>query len=284
MNKLVGVIKYFYTNYWVAPLLNFRGGYLVLNRNLYNKSWDNERTIELPLIQNTYNSLGINKFNKKEINILEIGNVLKNYEKKLKHDVIDKYEKGPRIKNIDFLDYKTPKKYDYIFSISTFEHIGFDYGEKQDATKPLKALRKVLTMLKPKGKAYITIPVGFNQSLDDEIIKGVKGYNLISFKRISNWGNKWIECPPKEAYKLKYNSKYPNANAIFVLFRDMKKHKLEIDSEELVLIASTLKQLQENVHGPEYKNVRRVLNYLLPKVGKLLDDEVKFVGGINESV
>lgn len=258
----------------------FRGNYLLLNGDKYNSSWDNERSIEVPLIQDAYDSLGISKFNKDEINVLEIGNVLKNYEKKLKHDVIDKYEKGPEIKNVDFLDYKTPKKYDYIFSISTFEHIGYDYGEKSDPQKALKALRKVLTMLKPKGKAYITIPVGFNKALDKEIVKGIKGYNLIAFKRTCDWGNAWEQCSVEEAAKCKYGSPYQNANAIFVLFRDLNNYNIKIDSEEMTLMASLLQRVIEATYFEEgdFENTIRVTKLLMKKIKPLIEEEIEYVG------
>jgi len=265
-------------------MANFRNGFLILNDSRYNISWDNERSIEVPLIQNAYDSLGISKFNKDEINVLEIGNVLKNYEPKLKHDVIDKYEKCPGVKNVDFLDYKTPKKYDFIFAISTIEHIGFDYSEKSDPTKALKALRKVLTMLKPKGKAYITIPVGFNTKLDEIVKNGIKGYNLIAFKRTCNWGNAWEQYSIKEAAKCKYGTPFPNANAVFVLFKDFNKYKLEIDSEEMLLIISALKEIQEACinNDEDFLNIERVLNGIIPKFIEKIKEEKEFLVGPNE--
>jgi len=279
LNKLVGLIKYLYTTNWTVPMTNFRDGYLLLNRNKYNRSWDNERSIEVPLIQEAYESLGISKFNKEEINVLEIGNVLSHYEKKLNHDIVDKYEPGPQVKNVDFLDYKTPKKYDYIFSISTFEHIGFDYGEKSDPTKAIKALRKVLTMLKPKGKAYITIPVGFNTKLDKIVKNGIKGYNLIAFKRTKDWGNSWEQCSIKDASKCKYGKPFANANAVFVLFKDFNKYKLAIDSEELILISSILKRLVESCHLEEgdFDSTLRVSKGIGQKLTPMLKEEMEYV-------
>ena len=267
-------------------MTNFRGGFLILNDSRYNNSWDNERSIEVPIIQEAYESLGISKFNKDEINILEIGNVLKNYEPKLKHDVIDKYEKGSGIKNVDFLDYKTPKKYDYIFSISTFEHIGFDYGEKSDPTKALKALRKIHTMLKPKGKAYITIPAGFNIELDKKVVKGIKGYNTIAFKRTCNWGNAWEQCSVAKAAKCKYGEPFPNANAVFVLFKDLNKYKLEIDSEEMLLVASLLQRTFDAVYFEEgdFDNTIRICKGLGQKIKPLIEEEIKYVGDEIESI
>jgi len=283
LNKLVGVIKYFYTRLFKIRMTNFRGGFLLLNDSQYNSSWDNERSIEVPLIQNAYESLGISKFNKDEINVLEIGNVLSNYEKKLNHDIVDKYEKGPRVKNVDFLDFKPKKKYDYIFSISTFEHIGYDYTEKLNLKKAIKALRKVLTMLKPKGKAYITIPVGFNKALDKEVMKGIKCYNTIAFKRTCNWGNDWEQCSVAEAAKCKYGEPFPNANAIFVLFKDLNKYDVTIDSEEMILIGALLERTIEATYleDGDFDKTINVCEKLLEKVIPLLKKEIEFEGGIN---
>ena len=263
-------------------MTGFRSSWLILDENKYNRSWDNERSIEIPLIQEVYESLNISKFNKTEINVLEIGNVLSNYEKKLNHDIVDKYEKGPRVKNVDFLDYKTPKKYDYIFSVSTFEHIGFDYGEEKNIDKALKALRKVQSMLKPKGKAYITIPVGFNKELDKVIVKGIKGYDTLAFKRTKNWGNTWEQCSVTEASKLKYGEKYENANAIFVLFIDLNTYKIQIDSEELIVLASILRELKISCIDSDesFNNTSRVCDGLMPKFRAMIEEEKEYREGV----
>lgn len=280
MNKIFLPIKYLYTTILKIRMTPFRGSHINLENSKYNRAWDNERSIEVPLIQNAYESLGINKFNKNKTNILEIGNVLSNYERKLSHDIVDKYETHPQIKNVDFLDFTPNKKYDYIFSISTFEHIGFDCGEKPDASKSTQALKKVLKMLKPKGRVYITIPVGFNIKLDKAIVGGIRGYNTIAFKRTCNWGNAWEQCSIEDASKYKYGTPYPNANAIFVLFRDMNKYNIVLDSEELLCLAGELKEIYEYTkkNQNEFSNEKRILGGIIPKLFEKIREEQKFIG------
>src|ERR1700735_3325460 len=84
----------------------------------YNKTWENERTVELPI--------GVDALERHaDGRILEVGNVLKHYVNS-PHDVVDKYEQSTRTFQMDVLDFEPAQLYDLIVSLSTFEHIGFD--------------------------------------------------------------------------------------------------------------------------------------------------------------
>ncbi len=89
----------------------------------YNLSWRSERTLEIPIIQQLIKD-------NSELNILEIGCVLKHYRSSPKNNwiIIDKYEKFDNVINKDIVDYKPDKKFDLIVSVSTIEHIGIDDG------------------------------------------------------------------------------------------------------------------------------------------------------------
>lgn len=54
------------------------------------------------------------------------------------HDVVDKYEGAPGVRNVDVLD-NEDGDLDYVASISTLEHVGWDEQER-DADKALRAL------------------------------------------------------------------------------------------------------------------------------------------------
>ncbi|MFK5282271.1 hypothetical protein ACI3PL_22195, partial [Lacticaseibacillus paracasei] len=54
--------------------------------------------------------------------ILEVGNVLSNFMP-CNHIVVDKFEKASGVLNVDIVDYRSTHKFDFIISISTFEHI-----------------------------------------------------------------------------------------------------------------------------------------------------------------
>ncbi len=114
--------------------------------NEYNTTWDNERCVEVPVINNIINEFLKNK-NKK---ILEIGNVLSNYFKK-QWDILDKYEKGFGVINKDILNFNPNVKYDLIVSISTLEHIGFDDFPFDSGEKILKSIEYIRKSLLNRG-------------------------------------------------------------------------------------------------------------------------------------
>lgn len=180
----------------------------------YNSTWANERRIEIPLIK--YYVTGSNPGK-----ILELGNVMSHYIK-AKHDIVDEYEYDPGIINVDILNYKTKKKYDLIFSISTLEHIGID-GEK-DPSKALKTLKHLTTLLSQKGRIVFTIPVGYNKLLDHAISKDSSLFSeLYYFKRVTG-NNKWVEIDSKAAGKVSYGFPYRWGNAIVLGFIQHKPH------------------------------------------------------------
>ena len=175
-----------------------------------NLAYTSERTMEIPII----NTL-IGTYQPK--NILEIGNVLNNYFKDLKipHVVVDKYEKGKNVYNIDFVEYNGDKKFDMIVSISTLEHIGWDSPEVRDEQKTLRAFSKMKSLLNPNGKLFITIPLGHNAFLDNFLKTGqIKTDRMYLMKRISK-RNDWREQPlsllqTTERFPNMYPYKYGN--------------------------------------------------------------------------
>jgi hypothetical protein len=88
-----------------------------------------ERAVEVPIVIDFLKQVG------REKRILEVGNVLSNYAPLIaqqsdigKIDILDKFEQGIGIMNVDLMDFDT--QYDVIISISTVEHIGQNaYGE-----------------------------------------------------------------------------------------------------------------------------------------------------------
>src|ERR1017187_5364112 len=96
----------------------------------YNTTRLNERAVEIPIAQEWLDrQIGVTPFSR----ILEVGNVFGHYyPDHWKWDVIDLYEKARGVKNINVLD--VSESYDYIFSISTLEHVG---DEKMATEKSL---------------------------------------------------------------------------------------------------------------------------------------------------
>ena len=173
----------------------------------YNKTWKNERCIEIPIVLDKLIETKSNK-------ILEIGNVLSHYIQ-INWQVIDKFEKPliHSIINVDFCEYKTNNKFDLIISISTIEHIGFD-EEILEPEKALKALIKIKELLSDSGKAIITFPIGYNKYLDSYIKN-----NKFIFDRITYMykigPRKWIEKSFFDE-RVKYGVPFQCANGLVI--------------------------------------------------------------------
>lgn len=162
----------------------------------YNTTWANERCVEVPIMWK-YVCDNLNK------RVLEIGNVLPHYYK-TNHHVLDKIE-GP-IK-CDLLEYDG--QYDLIVSISTFEHIGFDFDEQKDPTKISQAIQHSRRMLSVGGSLVITIPIGYNPIADRIAIEHQARY----LERVSF--SSWEETDKPS--KLKYGKPHPYANTVAII-------------------------------------------------------------------
>lgn len=148
----------------------------------YNVTWRNERAIEVPLVWDF-----VGKYSK----VLEIGNTLSHYFK-IKHDVVDKYEKGVGVINEDAETFSTDYKYDLIVSISTFEHIGWD-EEKKD---PEKILRVIENLKKISKKIVVTIPLWHNPNITEFIFNNKIMFDKSYFFKKQHKG--WLEISRHE--------------------------------------------------------------------------------------
>ena len=183
----------------------FRGFILRYFRHAYNRTWENERTIEIPII---YEFIKRNR----EKNILEIGNVLSNYYLLPHYDIVDKYEKTSRIINKDIVNFKPEKLYDLIVSISTFEHIGFDEIEKSPE-KILKAVRHIINnCLSPSGTFVMAVPLGYNPILDNFIRRKELGFDRYYYLKRISANNRWIEIAEKDIFGAKFGKPFPSGN------------------------------------------------------------------------
>lgn len=188
--------------------------------NDYNISFFNERSIEIPfskhLIQNYSKEY-------KNPNILEVGNTLIHYENdsaKFQRTILDKYETHPEVINEDIKDYHPKKKFDIIFSISTLEHVGSDYEEIKEDKKFSESINHCLNLLNPNGVLIITLPIFYRSIVDKYIFNKERTFYKKYFFQRKNFRNDWVISSEKDTLKnqnkLKYNLKYPLANALFV--------------------------------------------------------------------
>lgn len=170
-----------------------------------------ERVVEIPFVYQLLKDT-------QPVDVLEVGNVLNQYFP-FPHDVVDRYEVSDGVLNQDILDYHPTKRYDLIISISTVEHIGFDEPVRERG-RSKRAIENIVGLLKSKGVAIITVPMGYNPEIDDIIKSGeVKFTSRYFLKRVGRF-NHWKETTMEDALKCKYGWEYPNANAVaFLMYK-----------------------------------------------------------------
>ncbi len=151
----------------------------------YNKTWKNERGIEIPI----FRELLLKHEGKR---VLEVGNVLSHYFP-IHHEVVDKYEVSSGVINRDIVEFIPQDKYDLILSISTLEHVGWD-EQPQEPIKLLQAIDHLRSAcLAPFGRLVASLPIGYNRYFDYLQNRGKSPFTNQHFlKRISKQ-NYWVE-------------------------------------------------------------------------------------------
>lgn len=185
----------------------------------YNTTWENERSIEIPII------MSVIKKNKGK-HLLEFGNVLSHYFS-VKHDIIDKGEEdfgiidfkhsNHHVIDKDIIQYNTKNKYDLIVSISTLEHVGQEEWDSNESSsnKIIEAIENLKKLVKLNGKIVITIPVGYNKYLDEYIQKGtIKFDKLVAFKQA--FFRVWEETIYDEIKTCRYGYPFHAANGLLI--------------------------------------------------------------------
>lgn len=147
-----------------------------------------ERAVELPLVRRFLSESGHS-----DTPILEVGNVLGPWGVRNPRVVLDKFEHGDGITNVDVIDYWPATKFPIVVSISTLEHVGFDEPER-DPSKFRRAISHLLNeCLAPGGRAFITLPLGYNPIVDEFVCSGVTPVTEVGLiERVSGL-NAWRE-------------------------------------------------------------------------------------------
>ncbi len=198
--------------YWYYKTLKSSDFFIFQGENynyFYHKhhmTWKNERCVEIPIIWKF-----VKEYHGK--NILEVGNVLSHYFN-VNYDIVDKYEEAKGVINEDAVDFRPSKKYDVIVSISTLEHVGWDEKPKSPM-KILLAIKNLKSLLAPKGKMIVTLPLGYNHDLDTLLKKcKIPFTKLFYLKRVSR--KIWKEVDWDEVCTAKYNYPFSNANGLVI--------------------------------------------------------------------
>jgi len=170
----------------------------------YNMTWENERCVEIPLIQKEMIDV-------KDMDVLEVGNVLSHYFD-VGHEIVDKYEIAKNVINKDVVELDPERKYRLIISISTLEHVGWDEYPRS-VGKIVMAIAKLRSMLSDDGKLILTLPLGYNLYLDELIYRSELDFDRIYFMKRIN-GNHWIEVTKEGVCGIKYGYPFRGANGL----------------------------------------------------------------------
>ncbi|UGS38735.1 class I SAM-dependent methyltransferase [Capillimicrobium parvum] len=179
----------------------------------YNLTWLNERAVELPLALEVMRRGG---------RILEVGNVLAHYGE-LGHEVVDRYERAPGVRNIDVLSLEPGREWDRVVSISTVEHVGVD-DEPRDPTRAVDAVRLLAGRVAAGGDLLITVPVGYNPVLDRALAAGEAGDLHVSALRRTGPGPRWEQAPPAAVLDEGYDYRQKTARALLVVRAGGARH------------------------------------------------------------
>jgi hypothetical protein len=174
----------------------------------YNLTWLNERAVEVPLARRALAHGG---------RVLEVGNVLAHYGH-AQHEVVDKYEQAPGVRNMDVLDIDPQARWDVIIAISTVEHVGVD-DEPRDPRRGVDAVRLLANAVSPGGELLITIPVGYNPVLDAALLAGEVEEVRVDALLHTGRGPVWKQVPPAEAATGTYDYAEKTARGLLLLRR-----------------------------------------------------------------
>ena len=174
-------------------------------RHPYNWTWLNERAVEVALARRVLTG-------RDPAGVLEVGNVLGHYGP-VRHAVVDKYERAPGVRNADVLE--VTGRYELIVSISTLEHVGLD-EDVRDPGKSVRALHRLVGLLAPGGTLWVTLPVGYNPDLDEQLRAGAVAFDRLSALRREPHRNRWRQVPVEQVWDAAYDRLLYTAHGLLV--------------------------------------------------------------------
>ena len=190
-----------------SHIFRFQGRPLVCFEHPYNGTLNNERAVEVPIVMKYVDR-------HRGQSILEVGNVLSHYFD-FPHDIVDKYEQADGVRNEDVLEFSPRKKYDLVVTISTLEHVGFDETPK-NPDKILLAIDHLMSLLAPGGELVVTLPVGYNPTMDEQLRTGAIRFDeLYAYLRVAS-KPRWIDVPLERLERVKYGEPFPFANGVVI--------------------------------------------------------------------
>jgi SAM-dependent methyltransferase len=184
----------------------FRSAQHVYFLHNYNLTWCNERAVEIPIVWSELRRLRGRR-------VLEVGNVLAHYFA-IDHEVLDKYERGSAIRNEDVGSFRDPRPFDLIVSISTLEHVGWD-EEPQDPGKISRAIANLREHLAPGGRLLVTLPLGYNASMDAQLAAGGLPFTRCHYLKRAGLLT-WSEADWPAVADSVYGGRWPGAQGLVI--------------------------------------------------------------------
>lgn len=186
---------------------NFQGTHLPYTFARYNNSFLNERSVEISIAKWFLATSGGGR-------VLEVGNVLMHYGIK-GHTVVDRYEAIPGVINDDIVDFAPEKPFDTVVSISTLEHVGWDETPREPE-RVFRAIENVKKCASAAGRILVTIPLGYNKTLDAGLRSSAVSFPQEVWLVRKNRRNEWGEGDKDAVLSMKYGQPYTGANGLYI--------------------------------------------------------------------
>lgn len=207
----------------------FNGEQLDYLFHSYNNLGLTERSVEIPIVKHYLTR-------KKWSNVLEIGNVTNYYEDYFSglfpnKTIVDKIERNYNVITSDIANFFSPNGFDFIFSISTFEHMDSDLGRNLDHVPGIAKNGTVAAdnivhcyenLLEKDGLMVITAPLGYTPEWDSTFRDGIldkypfKGFKKQLISRVSE--QNWVQTTEFDADNPHaYGTPFPYANHIAIV-------------------------------------------------------------------
>ncbi|MSX11944.1 MAG: hypothetical protein F2811_05355 [Actinobacteria bacterium] len=189
------------------PIFTLGDAQFAYRDSWHNWTWLNERAVEIPIAAAAL--AGVSKSR-----AVEVGAVMTHYGAH-GHRVVDKYENGVEIEQIDIFDLPPEPIYDLVLSVSTLEHVGWDEPNR-DAELALSAAEHLKLLVAPGGELLVTVPVGYHPRLDAAIRSGELEFDEVLALRCHYPSMIWREVEPSTVDDAEYDSLIYRAEAVLI--------------------------------------------------------------------